>query len=143
VFSCLGFFSILETYNETTGIDVFYSIAGFFICAVISFIISALLYQQDNKNINLVMIGIIAGFFLSLLLYRFICFIFNISSTILLVLIIIIIMVVIIMMFCDDNKNEYLASVSIGAYMLIRGLSFIFGGFPSEAEIFTQLSDDN
>jgi hypothetical protein len=42
-----------------------------------------------------------------------------------------------------DNDLEPLASIIIGAYMSIRGLSFLLGGFPNEAEIITQHSDGN
>jgi hypothetical protein len=42
-----------------------------------------------------------------------------------------------------DYENEPLASILIGAYMIIRGLSFFFGGFPNEAKTLTNLSNDN
>jgi hypothetical protein len=41
-----------------------------------------------------------------------------------------------------DEDSEALPSILIGAYMIIRGLSFFLGGFPNEAKIITQLSDE-
>lgn len=35
------------------------------------------------------------------------------------------------------------ATVFIGAYLIIRGLSFFLGGYPNEAETFAQLKEGN
>jgi hypothetical protein len=46
-------------------------------------------------------------------------------------------------MFIKDNDLEALAFISIGAYLIIRGLSFFLGGYPNEVEVLFQLSDGN
>ena len=141
--SLFGLFSILETDSETTGLGFFKAIFGFVICAVFSIYVGVLLYQKKFKDANLVILGSMAGFFLGFLLYSLFAS-FIASSLILLWLILIACSAFFIfLMFIKDNDFEALAFISIGAYLIIRGLSFIFGGFPNEAEVLFQLSDGN
>jgi hypothetical protein len=41
----------------------------------------------------------------------------------------------------DEMKAH--ATVFIGAYLIIRGLSFFLGGFPNEAQTFNQVKEGN
>jgi hypothetical protein len=43
------------------------------------------------------------------------------------------------------NEEEIFVYVTafIGAYMIIRGLSFFLGGYPNEVQTFAQLNDGN
>ena len=86
--------------------------------------------------------GLIAGFLIGFFIYSLVFVFFTTSSTIFLLIILTVCSVLGIYM--HDENYEGLASIIIGAYMIIRGLSFLFGGFPNEAEIIlTQISDGN
>jgi hypothetical protein len=140
VLSCFGIFSILEIENGNTGIGIFKAIVGFVICAIASIGVGFVLYQEKLKEINLALLGSISGFLLGLLLYSVYCAVFITSSSILLWFILIISTVIgIVIMFVDNNDFEPVASILIGAYMIIRGLSFIYGGYPNEVEVLAQL----
>ena len=41
----------------------------------------------------------------------------------------------------DRDEMEAHTTVFIGAYLIIRGLSFFIGGYPNEVKIFTELSE--
>jgi hypothetical protein len=122
---------------------VFKAIVGFIICSVASIGVGVLLYKDKFKNANLAILGSISGFFLGFLLYSLFASII-ISSIILLWLnLIACSSSFIFLMFIKDNDFEALAFISIGAYLIIRGLSFFLGGYPNEFEVLFQLSDGN
>ena len=122
--------------------DIFLAIVGIIICSVVILKSGAYLYKKELKKINLFIIGGIAGLLLGFLIYSLVFCFFTTSSIISLYVILFIFIVVgIFLMFVDDNKLEPLASITIGAYMIIRGVSFFLGGFPNETEILTQFSD--
>ena len=122
---------------------IFKAIVGFVVCAVLSIYVGKLLYREKLKEINLVILGSISGFLLGLLLYSVYCAVFITSSRILMGFILIISTGIgILIMLVDNNDFEPVASILIGAYMIIRGLSFIYGGYPNEAEVLLQLSDE-
>jgi hypothetical protein len=117
------------------------AIAGFVICTLFSVIVGAFLLQEKYKEINFVIIGSIAGFFLGFLLYSFLCGVFITGSSTIMWSILLASSAFGIYLVHVIEDNEHLASILIGAYLIIRGLSFLFGGFPNEADVFTQLSD--
>jgi hypothetical protein len=41
----------------------------------------------------------------------------------------------------DKDEMEAHTTVFIGAYLIIRGLSFFIGGYPNEVKIFTEISE--
>ena len=141
--SNFGTFSILETDSETTSMGVFKAIVGFVVCAVASIGVGVFFYKEKFKDANLVIIGSIAGSFLGFLLYSLFASIITRSLILLCLILIACSAFFIFLMFIKDNDLEALAFISIGAYLIIRGLSFFLGGYPNEVEVLFQLSDGN
>lgn len=46
-------------------------------------------------------------------------------------------------MLCEIENKEAHATVLIGAYMIIRGLSLFFGKYPNEAQTFDKINETN
>ena len=122
---------------------IFKAIAGFGICTFASIGVGAFLYQKEFKKINFFILGSIAGFLFGFLFYSLVFVFFNTGSLIFLCIFVFIGMALVNRCAFSDEDGEFMASIFIGAYMIVRGLSFLLGGFPNEAEILTQLSDGN
>lgn len=120
------------------------------ILAIIGFVISlavavgAGLVAKLTQKITSAVIGGIAGFFLGFILYSLVFAQFVKSTTALLW-----ITIILTTGFGSYamSKWEEIMEVHVthfmGAYMIIRGLSFFLGGYPNEAETYFQLSNGN
>jgi hypothetical protein len=134
-------FSIFERDNETTGIDFVKAIAAFVISTIASIAYGFIAYFETFNRTTLFLIGGVAGYFFGFLLCILVIAT-SISRSLFLLRFIFITSIAfgIYVMFGYKKKLEPLASTSIGAYMIIRGLSFIFGGYPSTTATLPQIS---
>jgi hypothetical protein len=140
--STFGLFSVLEENEDTTGKGVILAIVGFVISTVAA--IAAGFVAKKVQKVASGILGGIAGFFLGFLLYSLVISMFIKSSPIIL-------WVILIdssaggtyLLFAKKDEMEAHATVFIGAYMIIRGLSFFLGGYPNEAQTFAQLKEGN
>jgi hypothetical protein len=140
--SSFGTFSVLEEDNPTTGKGVIQAIVGFVISAVAA--IAAGYLANKLQNIASGILGGIAGFFLGFLLYSLVFAMFIKSSPILLWVILIASSAAgAYLMSVKKDEMEAHATAFIGAYLIIRGLSFFLGGYPNEAQTFAQLKEGN
>jgi uncharacterized membrane protein len=140
--SSFGLFSVLEENVDTTGKGIIMAIVGFVISTVVA--VAAGFLAKTLKRVASGILGGIAGFFLGFLLYSLVFAMFIKSSPILLWAILIACSAVgIYLMYAKKNEMEAHATVFIGAYMIIRGLSFFLGGYPNEAQTFAQLKEGN
>ena len=136
--SSFGVFSVLESDNETTGKGIIMAIVGFVICT--AFAIAAGFLGSIGNDYKAGILGGIIGFFLGFLLYSLVFAMFIKTSPIILWIILITCSVGgFVYMKKNRNKVEVYATALIGAYLIIRGLSFFLGGYPNEAETFAQL----
>ena len=132
--SSFGYFSDIETNSK--------AIFQFAICLTVALIVAVLL-ASFLKTITKGIVGGIAGFFLGFLIYNLIFAMFINSNSILLWIIILVSTAagtVFMVHFKEEKEPHMLALIVIGAYMIIRGLSIFFGGFPDEVQTFSQLS---
>jgi hypothetical protein len=136
--SSFGTFSVLESDNETTGKGIIMAIVGFVICT--AFAIAAGFLSDYLKDYNLAILGGITGFFLGFFLYSLVFAMFIKTTSIILWIILITCSIggFFLMLNGRDQVEAYLTAL-IGAYLIIRGLSFFLGGYPNEAETFAQL----
>ena len=140
--SSFGVFSVLESDNETTGKGIIMAIVGFVICT--AFAIAAGFLGSIANDYKAGILGGIIGFFLGFLLYSLVFAMFIKTSPIILWIILIICSVGgFVYMKKNRNEVEVYATALIGAYLIIRGLSFFLGGYPNEAETFAQLQEGN
>lgn len=140
--SSFGTFSVLEEDIETTGKGVIKAIVGLVISLVLA--MGAGFLAKKLQNIASGILGGIAGFFLGFLLYSLVFAMFIKSSPILLWIILIATSAAgTYLMFAKKDEMEAHATVFIGAYLIIRGLSFFLGGYPNEAQTFAQLKEGN
>jgi hypothetical protein len=140
--SSFGTFSVLESENETTGKGIIKAIVGFVISTAVA--IAAGFLAKHSKDISAGVLGGITGFFLGFFLYSLVFAMFIKTSPIILWIILIASSSAgFIFMYKSRNKVEVYATALIGAYLIIRGLSFFLGGYPNEAETFTQLMEGN
>ena len=65
------------------------------------------------------------------------------SLSILIPILIVSFIVGIVLMFLEIENKEAHATVLIGAYMIIRGLSLIMGEYPNEAQTFDKMNETN
>ena len=140
--SSYGYFSDLETDHETTFIGIDKTIFLFAICLTAAICVGVLL-ANILKTITKAIVGGIAGFFIGFLLYNLVFAMIINSSPIPLWMILIITSAggaFLMISFKGDKDAHVLPLVVIGAYMIIRGLSFFLGGYPDEAQTFDQLS---
>jgi hypothetical protein len=140
--SSFGTFSVLEEDNPTTGKGVIKAIVGFVVSTVAA--IAAGFLASKLQKVASGILGGIAGFFLGFLLYSLVFAMFIKSSPILLWVILIASSAAgTYLMFAKKDEMEAHATVFIGAYLIIRGLSFFLGGYPNEAQTFAQLKEGN
>ena len=125
----------------TTGKGIIKAIFGFVISSVVA--IAAGFLARKMQKIASGILGGIAGFFLGYLLYIIVIAIFIKSTPILLWVILIASSAAgTYLMLAKKDGMEAHATVFIGAYLIIRGLSFFLGGgFPNEAQTFAQLKE--
>jgi len=140
--SSFGLFSVLEENVDTTGKGIIQAIVGFVISTVAA--IAAGYLANKLQKIASGILGGIAGFFLGFLLYSLVIAMFIKSSPIILWAILIASSAAgTYLMSVKKDEMEAHATVFIGAYMIIRGLSFFLGGYPNEAQTFAQLKEGN
>ena len=140
--SSFGAFSVLEENEDTTGKGIIKAIFGFVISTVVA--IAGGYLASKLQKIASVILGGIAGFFLGFLIYSLVFAIFIKSSPILLWVILIASSAAgTHLMFAMKDEMETHATVFIGAYLIIRGLSFFLGGYPNEVQTLAQLKDGN
>jgi len=140
--SSFGLFSVLEENNDTTGKGIIQAIVGFAISTVAA--IAAGYLANKLQKVASGILGGIAGFFLGFLLYSLVIAMFIKSSPIILWAILIASSAAgTYLMSVKKDEMEAHATVFIGAYMIIRGLSFFLGGYPNEAQTFAQLKEGN
>ena len=118
------------------------AIVGFVICT--AFAIAAGFLSYKLTDYNLAILGGITGFFLGFFLYSLVFAMFIKTSSIILWIILITCSIggFFLMLNGRDKVEAYLTAF-IGAYLIIRGLSFFLGGYPNEAETFAQLQEGN
>ena len=140
--SSFGLFSVLEENVDTTGKGIIQAIVGFAISTVAA--IAAGYLANKLQKVASGILGGIAGFFLGFLLYSLVIAMFIKSSPIILWAILIASSAAgTYLMSVKKDEMEAHATVFIGAYMIIRGLSFFLGGYPNEAQTFAQLKEGN
>ena len=140
--SSFGTFSVLEEDNPTTGKGVIKAIVGFVVSTAVA--IAAGFLASKLQKVASGILGGIAGFFLGFLLYSLVFAMFIKSSPILLWIILIASSAAgTYLMFAKKDEMEAHATVFIGAYLIIRGISFFLGGYPNEAQTFAQLKEGN
>jgi hypothetical protein len=130
--SSLGLFSVFEAGTSATGGNVIKAIFGIVISLAAAF--GAAYIGYKTKQIAMGIFGAIGGFFLGFLLYSMVFAMFIKSSPILL-------WIILIgfsalggwAIFKYQEEMELHLTVFVGSYFIVRGLGFLFGGFPNEA----------
>ena len=138
VVSSFGLFTVLEEDIETTTGGVFKAIFGFTIALAVAIVVGFL--AKNTKKIAMGILGGIGSFFLGFLFYSLVFAMFIKSTTILLWITLIVFTVAgTYFVYTRQEDLEVHLTVFIGAYLIIRGLSYFLGGFPNEAETFFEL----
>jgi len=140
--SSLGLFTVFEAGTDATGGNVTKAIIGSVISLAASFGAGYVGYK--TKQIAMGVFGAIGGFFLGFLLYSMVFAMFIKSSPIILWVILIAFSALGgWAIFKYQEEMELHLTVFVGAYFIVRGAGYFFGGFPNEAETFYELKKGN
>jgi hypothetical protein len=133
--SYIGAFEVFEEDTETTRSNFIRAVLCFL--STIPFALGVSAYLNQWKICVKSIIGGIAGICLGFKIYSLIVAIFIKSLFILILMLTFCFIVGIMLMFFEKIENkETRATVLIGAYLVVRGLSLFIGEYPNEAQNF-------
>jgi len=136
--SAIGGFKVLEGSAHVTAGRVVATLFSFLVSFAAAAAAGWIIYKTDR--IRMMVLGGISGFFLSGLVFALFIAPWASSSTFLWILMVVMIGLGAFLGYKYEQRIAVILCVFVGAYAVVRGISYFAGGFPSEVEMISLMS---